>query len=127
MKELLDDMRLSKPSSTDVFALDDSGQLSIDFIVGFAIFMAAFIMVITLSSGLLVGLQSRHVDYDAVAYRAGVILSEDPGVPNTWPGSLMPNSSGEWEFIGKSAKSDVKRFGLCLYKSTPVSSRKRRS
>jgi len=78
MKELLDDMRLSKPSSTDVFALDDSGQLSIDFIVGFAIFMAAFIMVITLSSGLLVGLQSRHVDYDAVAYRAGVILSERP-------------------------------------------------
>jgi len=112
-------MEVSQSSPAKPFPLNDSGQLSIDFIIGFAIFMTAFIMVITMSSGLLVGLQSRHIDYDAVAYRAGVILSEDAGVPNTWPGALTSTASEEWEFIGRSAKSDVKRFGLCLYKSTP--------
>lgn len=112
-------MDLPELSPPRGLTLNDSGQLSIDFIVGFAIFMSAFIMVTTMSSGLLVGLQSRHVDYDAVAYRAGVLLSEDPGINNSWPGFIITDPSYEWEFIGKSAKIDVKRFGLSLYKSTP--------
>jgi len=59
---------------------NDSGQISIDFLVGFTIFIIGFIFVITLMSGLLVGLQSKTIDYDAVAYRTGVILVEDlPG------------------------------------------------
>lgn len=41
--------------------------------------MIAFIIVSTMSAGLLVGLQSKTIDYDAVAYRTGVILAEDPG------------------------------------------------
>lgn len=112
-------MKMKKRLSLRKNTINDSGQLSIDFLVGFTIFMTAFLMVITMSSGLLIGLQSRHVDYDAVAYRAGVLLSEDPGINNTWPGFLMTDTSDEWEFIGKSAKIDVKRFGLSLYKSTP--------
>jgi len=60
---------------------DDAGNLSIDFLVGFTIFLLAFIWVVSLIPGLLIGLQSYTVDYDAVAYRTGVILVEDPGEP----------------------------------------------
>ena len=57
--------------------LNESGQLSLDFLAGFTIFILGFIIVITMASGLLVGLQSRTIDYDAVAYRTAVILVED--------------------------------------------------
>ena len=46
--------------------IDDKGQLSIDFIVGFTIFMIAFIIVVTMASGLLIGLSSQSIDYDSV-------------------------------------------------------------
>ncbi len=59
----------------------DSGNLSIDFLVGFTIFIIAFIWVVSMIPGLLIGLQSYTIDYDAVAYRTGVILVEDPGEP----------------------------------------------
>ena len=59
----------------------DSGALSIDFIVGFTIFLIAFIWVVSLVPGLLINLQGFTIDYDAVAYRSGVILAEDPGEP----------------------------------------------
>lgn len=62
----------------------ENGQLSIDFIIGFTIFMLAFIFVATMISGLLINLQSKTIDYDAVAYRTGVILVEDPGEPYDW-------------------------------------------
>ncbi len=58
----------------------DSGALSIDFIVGFTIFLIAFIWVVSLVPGLLINLQGFTIDYDAVAYRTGVILVEDPGL-----------------------------------------------
>jgi len=58
---------------------DDSGTLSIDFIAGFTIFLLAFIWVLSMVPGLLVNLQGYTIDYDAVAYRTGVILVEDPG------------------------------------------------
>ena len=58
---------------------EDSGIMSIDFLVGFTIFLITFIWVATLIPGLFIGLQSHTIDYDAVAYRAGVILVEDPG------------------------------------------------
>jgi len=60
---------------------DDSGNLSIDFLVGFTIFLIAFIWVVSMIPGLLINLQGYTIDYDAVAYRTGVILTEDPGVP----------------------------------------------
>lgn len=96
--------------------LDESGQLSIDFLAGFTIFMIGFIIVITMVSGLLVGLQSRTVDYDAVAYRTGVILVEDPGY------GMDPTSANyttSWEFVPSVDKDDVYRLGLAVTKNTP--------
>lgn len=100
---------------------NDSGQLSIDFIVGLSIFLIAFIMVATMASGLLVGLQSKHIDYDAVAYRTAVMLTEDPGEPvMNVDSSIYPNGTDEqWEFVESGEKNFVKRFGLAVSKSTP--------
>src|SRR5665647_201151 len=88
---------------------DDNGNLSIDFLVGFTIFILAFIWVVSMIPGLLIGLQSYTIDYDAVAYRTGVILVEDPG----WP------ASPPWESYGNLQKYNVTRFGLALSKDTP--------
>jgi len=100
---------------------DDSGLLSIDFIAGFTIFMIAFIMVVTMVSGLLVGLSSRTIDYDALAYRTGVILAEDAGDPGG-PGDLKdPNAPG-WElknFSSTAEKEQIIRLGLTISKDYP--------
>ncbi|WP_292423965.1 cadherin-like beta sandwich domain-containing protein, partial [Methanoregula sp.] len=88
---------------------DDAGNLSIDFLAGFTIFMIAFIYVATLVPSLFIGLQSRTIDYDAVAYRTGVILVEDPGMPY----------NPSWETKTDAQKYDVLRFGLAVSKDTP--------
>ncbi len=111
--------KIQKPHKTSTSFLDDSGQLSIDFIAGFTIFMITLILAITMTSGLLVGLQSKKIDYDAVAYRTGVILVEDPGEPNTPINYITITEKDEWERIGYDQRSQVKRFGLTAYKSTP--------
>jgi len=60
----------------------NSGQLPVDFLVGFTIFILSLIMVANFVPSLLVGLQrTSGIDYDAVAYRTGVVLVEDPGEP----------------------------------------------
>ncbi|MBP1928706.1 hypothetical protein J2741_001253 [Methanolinea mesophila] len=100
--------------------IGDSGQLSIDFLIGFSIFMITIIATATFASGLLAGLQSKSVDFDAVAYRTGVILAEDPGQPNAFPGVVVLEPVNEWEFVGRSQKDLVLRFGLSNYKSTPL-------
>lgn len=92
---------------------DDAGNLSIDFLAGFTIFMIAFIYVATMIPGLLIGLQSKTIDYDAVAYRTGVILAEDPGMPFNDP------QYGGWESLPNTLSSNVLRFGLALSKDTP--------
>jgi hypothetical protein len=101
---------------------DDSGLLSIDFIAGFTIFMVAFIIVVTMVSGLLVSLQSRTIDYDALAYRTGVILTEDAGDPGG-AGDLNDNAPGTgWEikdFGSTQEKREVIRLGLALSKNYP--------
>ena len=91
---------------------DDSGNMSIDFLVGFTIFMITFIWVATMIPGLFIGVQSHTIDYDAVAYRTGVILVEDPG-------AVGPNATVNtpWEF--QNDKRDVARFGLAISKDTP--------
>jgi hypothetical protein len=89
--------------------IDERGNLSIDFLIGFTVFMLAFIWVASMVSGIMVGLQSSHIDYDAVAYRTGVILVEDPG----WP------ASPPWEFYGDDQKYEISRFGLAMSKNTP--------
>jgi hypothetical protein len=88
---------------------DESANLSIDFLAGFTIFMLAFIWVVSMIPGLMIGLQSYTIDYDAVAYRTGVILVEDPG----WP------VSPPWESYIDQQKSNVTRFGLAISKDTP--------
>ena len=88
---------------------DENGNLSIDFLAGFTIFMLAFIWVLSMIPGLMIGLQSYTIDYDAVAYRTGVILVEDPG----WP------FSPPWESFNDAQKFNVTRFGLALSKDTP--------
>ena len=100
---------------------DDSGILSIDFIAGFTIFMIAFIIVVTMVSGLLVSLQSRTIDYDALAYRTGVILTEDAGDPGG-PGDLNDPYAAGWEvknFNSTQEKKQIIRLGLALSKNYP--------
>lgn len=89
---------------------DDEALLSLDFIVGFTIFMLAFIFVATMMSGLLVSLQSRTVDYDAVAYRTSVVLTEDPGEPYNW--QLLDISIPQ-------QRDSIKRLGLSIARETP--------
>jgi len=93
---------------------DDSGILSVDFLAGFTIFIVAFIWVATMVPGLFIGLKSSAIDYDAVAYRTGVILIEDAGNP-----AGPPVDSVSWEFLADSNKVDIKRFGLAISKDTP--------
>jgi len=88
---------------------DDAGNLSIDFLAGFTIFMIAFIYVATMIPGLFINLQSKSIDYDAVAYRTGVILVEDPGMPY----------NPSWATLTDYNKGDILRFGLALSKNTP--------
>ncbi|MDO9323534.1 MAG: hypothetical protein Q7T80_01100 [Methanoregula sp.] len=88
--------------------------MSIDFLVGFTIFMIAFIWVATLVPGLFIGLKSNTIDYDAVAYRTGVILVEDPGNPAGPPLDIYP-----WESLADSDKVSIKRFGLAVSKEAP--------
>ena len=91
--------------------IDDTANLSIDFLAGFTIFMIGFIYVATLIPGLLLGLQSSTIDYDAVAYRTGVILVEIPAFrcPGRTPACIM---------IITLKTNDV-RFGLAVSKDYP--------
>ncbi|MFA5330759.1 MAG: hypothetical protein WC342_00125 [Methanoregula sp.] len=92
---------------------DDAAVLSIDFLCGFAIFMVAFIYVATMIPGLLIGLQSKTIDYDAVAYRTGVILVEDPGMDPSWEMEKYYNN-GYPDYVHV-----VQRFGLALSRNDP--------
>jgi len=90
---------------------NDEGLLSIDFIIGFTFFMVALIFVAVMISGLLVHLQSRTIDYDAVAYRTSVILVEDPGEPANW--NLNDLSI-------PAERDSVRRLGLAIDKNYPA-------
>jgi len=106
----------------------DSGQLPVDFLVGFTIFILSLIMVANFVPSLLVGLQrTSGIDYDAVAYRTGVVLVEDPGETNpaqqvAFPIGGNPAEFGTmdwhpWEL--RTDKDQVSRFGLALARDTP--------
>ena len=89
---------------------DDSGVLSVDFLAGFTIFLITFIWVATLVPNLFLGFSSQGIDYDAVAYRTGVILAEDPGAST----SLV---LGPWQ--SQPSPVTIARFGLAVSKDTP--------
>jgi hypothetical protein len=88
----------------------ENGQLSLDFIIGFTIFMIAFIFVATMISGLLINLQTMKIDYDAVAYRTGVVLVEDPGEPSEW--NLLDLTKQE-------DRDNLRRLGLSVARNSP--------
>lgn len=91
---------------------DDTGAMSIDFLAGFTIFILAFIWVATMIPGLFLGIQSHTIDFDAVAYRTGVILVEDPGDVNPSADASIP-----WEL--QKNKLNIARFGLAITKDSP--------
>jgi hypothetical protein len=91
---------------------DSDGNLSVDFLVGVTIFMMAFIWVATLVPNLFLGVSANGVDFDAVAYRTGVILAEDPG-------ATIPLITTPWEIQPDSGKGNIERFGLAVSKETP--------
>jgi len=113
-------MRMNKLWSKVYHTIDDTGQLSIDFVVGLSIFMIAFIIVSTMSAGLLVGLQSKTIDYDAVAYRTGVILAEDPGeIDETVGVAYIAPDRYAWDLIypdyyGSYSDTNIMRMGLAM-------------
>lgn len=78
-----------------------------DFLAGFTIFILGLILVINLVPGILIGINSQAIDYDAVAYRTAVILVEDPGAPATW------------EQKDNDHKYEIKRLGLALSTDSP--------
>jgi hypothetical protein len=91
----------------------------VDFLVGFTIFILSLIMVANFVPSLLVGLQrTSGIDYDAVAYRTGVVLVEDPG----WPagdrtiGTIYPTDKQPWE---QQPLGSIERLGLALTADTP--------
>ena len=93
---------------------DDSGNLSIDFLAGFTIFIIAFIWVVSMVPGLLINLQAFTIDYDAVAYRTSVILVEDPGASKY--------NTSSWEVVRRGDDYDpsmVTRFGLAVSREAP--------
>jgi hypothetical protein len=106
----------------------DEGLLSLDFIIGFTIFMIALIFVAIMISGLLVHLQSRTIDYDAVAYRTSVVLLEDPGEPN-WepfePKKINPITNEivpSWQLLDLNQaqeRNELMRLGLAVSKDSP--------
>jgi len=87
----------------------DDAVTTFDFLVGFTIFIIAFIFVAAMIPHTLFSVQSSRIDYDAVAYRTGVILTEDPGMPAspTFP---------VWE--QKADPGDVIRMGLSVEQGT---------
>jgi len=103
----------------------DSGQLPVDFLVGFTIFILSLIMVANFVPSLLVGLQrTSGIDYDAVAYRTGVVLVEDPGEPPGLypvgsPPPPIPPPHPQWDLQAEYEKEFVNRFGLTLSRDTP--------
>ena len=88
---------------------NSSGNLSVDFLVGFTIFMVAFIWVATLVPNLFLGVSSHEIDFDAVAYRTGVILAEDPG-------ATIPTVDTPWEFQPDSGKRQYRTVRACNFK-----------
>ncbi|MCQ8893958.1 MAG: hypothetical protein NQU46_04935 [Methanolinea sp.] len=115
----LSDQKMTPHHKTKMKSLNDSGQLSLDFLVGISIFATILIIASTMISGLLIGLEAKKIDFDAVAYRTGVILVEDPGEPSKMAFDLTVAEEQQWEFVGLDQKDKIRRFGLALYKSTP--------
>lgn len=91
-------------------SMKDDGVITLDFLVGFTIFTIAFIFVATMIPHTLFSVHSSRIDCDAVAYRTGVILTEDPGMPAS---PAVP----VWE--QQSDPANIIRMGLSVDRSRP--------
>ncbi|MGC9436153.1 MAG: hypothetical protein ACP5C4_08795 [Methanomicrobiales archaeon] len=87
----------------------DGAQMSLDMLIGLSIFLFSFVVAATMAPGLYAGLQSAVIDYDAVAYRTGVILAEDAGMPSMPP----------WNSLGDEYLYRIERFGLAVDRQSP--------
>lgn len=85
--------------------MKDDAVVTFDFMIGFTIFLISFILVAAMIPHTLFSVQSSRIDFDAVAYRTGVILAEDPGMPAS---PAFP----VWERA--SDPGDVVRIGLAV-------------
>ncbi|MCQ1537505.1 hypothetical protein FTO68_00655 [Methanocalculus taiwanensis] len=85
--------------------MKDNAVVTFDFMIGFTIFIISFILVAAMIPHTLFSVQSSRIDFDAVAYRTGVILTEDPGMPAS---PVFP----VWEQV--SDPGDVIRIGLAV-------------
>ena len=98
----------------------ESGLISLDFIAGFAVFLLALIIVISMLPGVFVNIQSPPVNYDIAAYRTGVLLAEDPGMSSD--GILSDGATSEgtaWEQVPAADVGRILRLGLAVSKETP--------
>jgi hypothetical protein len=99
------------------------GVFSFDFLAGFTIFLISLVVVANFVPGLLMGLQrSRSIDFDAVAYRTGVILVEDTGqgpLTSMVEGAGMIGVYGQNVSWDRMVPDDVDRFGFEVAKNSP--------
>ena len=94
---------------------DDGAQSNIDFLFGLAVFLMAFLYMITFIPGLFVPYQASAVDLSSVAYKTGAVLVEDPGwYVYTVNGNQMGNPAWETQNL-----TQLSRIGLAIDKSTP--------
>lgn len=81
--------------------------------------MIALIMVLSMVPGILAGVESSRIDYDAVAYRTSVILCEDPGSPASDDVQISVSGKKPWERYDLLHKSEIERLGLAVSSLTP--------
>ncbi len=88
----------------------DEGIMTLDFLFGFMVFLAAFLYVVMMVPGLFMPYQNNVVDLSSVAYRTSALLVEDPGFYQA-----ASTNGTDWE----NHLTDLKRVGLASEKSTP--------
>ncbi|WP_424357885.1 DUF7287 family protein [Methanocella sp. MCL-LM] len=94
--------------------IDHSGQSNLDFLIGSAIFLMAFIYVIAFVPGLFVPYQAGAVDLGSVAYKTCAVLVEDPGW-YTWQAGTDTYGDPGWE----NHVDQVTRIGLANDRMSP--------
>jgi len=98
------------------FAGTDSGNISIDFLMGLLVFVLAFAYIMTAIPGIFVPYQSTSIDLGSVVYRTSSILVEDPGWYTRTVGGVN-NSYSDWDQGDN--QNYVTRVGLAIDKRSP--------
>jgi hypothetical protein len=94
---------------------DEGAQSNIDFLFGLAVFLMAFLYMVTFIPGLFVPYQASAVDLSSVAYKTGAVLVEDPGwYVYSVNGNQMGNPAWETQSLTR-----LSRIGLAIDRSTP--------